>query len=119
MTVVGTVRVNSKDLPKEITKGDKENFSSNFFYNSSKNCMLVNYQCKQKKNVNVLPIMHSSPGTDATEKKKSLVVQFYNQNKVDVDVFDQMPRKYTTHAATRRWPLAVSTNLLDIAALNC
>ena len=46
--------------------------------------------------------MHNSPGTDATEKKKPLVVQFYNQNKVDVDVFDQMARKYTTHASTRR-----------------
>ena len=30
-----------------------------------------------------------------------------------------MARKYTTHAATRGWPLAVWTNLLDIAALNC
>ena len=63
--------------------------------------------------------MHNSPGTDATEKKKPLVVHFYNQNKVGVDVFDQMARNYTTHAATRRWLLAVSTNLLDIAALKC
>ena len=63
--------------------------------------MLVNYQCKQKKNVNLLSAMHNSPGTDAIEKKP-LVVQFYNQNKVGVDVFDQMARKYTTHAATRR-----------------
>ena len=64
-------------------------------------CKLVNYQCKQKKNVNLLSTMYNSPGTDATEKKKPLVVQFYNQNKVGVDVFDQMVRKYTTHAATR------------------
>ena len=63
--------------------------------------------------------MHNSPGTDATEKKKSLVVQFYNKNKVGVDVFDQMAKKYTTLAATKRWPLAVWTNLLDIAGLNC
>ena len=108
MTIVGTVRANSKDLQKEITRGDKEKFSSRFFYNSPKNCMLVNYQCKQKKNVNLLSTMHNSPGTDATKKKKKpLVLQFYNQNKVGVDFFDQMARKYTTHAATRRWPLAV------------
>ena len=36
MTTVGTVRVNSKGLPKEITRDDKEKFSSNFFYNSPK-----------------------------------------------------------------------------------
>ena len=101
MIIFGTVCANSKGLPKEITRGDKEKFSSHFFYNSPKNCMLVNYQCKQKKNVNLLSTMHNSPGTDATEKKKLLVVQFYNQNKVGVDIFDQMTRKYTTHAATR------------------
>ena len=40
------------------------------------------------------------------------------QNKVGVDVFDQTARKYTTHAASRRWPLAVWTKLLDIVELN-
>ena len=29
-----------------------------------------------------------------------------------------MARQYTTHSASRRWPLAVWTNVLDIAALN-
>ena len=60
----------------------------------------------------------TAQGTDTTEKKKPLVVHFYDKNKVGVDVFHQMARNYTTHAATRRWLLAVWTNLLDIAALN-
>ena len=29
-----------------------------------------------------------------------------------------MARLYTTHAATRRWPMAVRTNILDMAGLN-
>ena len=29
-----------------------------------------------------------------------------------------MARKYTAHTSSRRWPLAVRTNILDIAALN-
>ena len=37
---------------------------------------------------------------------------------VAVDVFDQMVMLYTTHAATRRWPTAVWTNILDMAGLN-
>ena len=46
--------------------------------------------------------MHNIPITDATEKKKLTVIQFYNQNKIDVDVFNQMAIKYTTHTASRQ-----------------
>ena len=80
--------------------------------------MLVNYLCKQKKNVHLMATMHDSSATDSTEKKKPLVIHFHNQNKVGVDVFDQMVRLYTAHAATRRWPMAVWTNILDMAGLN-
>ena len=73
---------------------------------------------QEEKNVNLLSTMHNAPSTDNTEQKKPLVIHFYNKNKVGVDVFDQMARQYTTHSASRRWPLAVWTNVLDIAALN-
>ena len=62
--------------------------------------------------------MHDSPGTDSTEKKKPVVIHFYNKNKVGIDVFDQMTRLCTTHAETRRWPMAVWTNILDMTGLN-
>ena len=38
---------------------------------------------------------------DSTEKKKPLVIHFYNKNKVGVDVFDQMARLYTKHVSKR------------------
>ena len=56
-----TVRANVKGVPKEITKGCNEKFSSKFFFNDDKKCMLVNYQCKQKKNVHLMLTMHESP----------------------------------------------------------
>ena len=62
--------------------------------------------------------MHDFLATDTTENKKPLVIHFYNHNQVGVDIFDQMVRLYTTHAATRRWPMAVWTNILDMAGLN-
>ena len=80
--------------------------------------MLVNYQCKQKKNVHLLSTMHNSPATDSTEKKKPIIIHFYNKNKVGVNVFDQMARLYTTHEASRRWAMAVWSNILDMAGLN-
>ena len=83
-TLVGTVRANVKGIPKEITKGGNEKFSSKFFFNDDKKCMVVNYQCKQKKNVHLMSTMHDSPATDTTEKKKPLGIHFYNHNIVGV-----------------------------------
>ena len=107
ITVVRTVRANSKELPKEITTSSKERFSSKFFYNANKSCLLVSYRCKLKKDVNLISTMHDAPSTDGTEKRKPLVIHFYNKNKVGVDIFDQMARKYTAYTSSRRWPLAV------------
>ena len=116
-TLVGTVRANVKGIPKETTKGGNEKFSSKFFFNADKKWMLVNYQCKQKKNVHLMSTMHDSPATNTTEKEITCYY-FYNHNNVGVDVFDQMVRLYTSHAATRRWPMAVWTNLWDMEDLN-
>ena len=71
-TLVGTVNANVKGIPKEITKGGNEEFSSKLFFSDDKKCMLINYQCKQNKNVHLMRTMHDSPVTDTTEKKKQL-----------------------------------------------
>ena len=99
-TFVGTFRANVKGMPREITKGGNEKFSSKIFFNDDKKGMLVNYQCKQKKNVHFMSTMHDSPAKDTTKKKKPLAIHFYNRNKFGVDLFDQMVRLCTTHAAT-------------------
>ena len=79
--------------------------------------MFVNYQCKDKKFVCPLSIMHAS-SVSGEEKKKPHVVLFYNQNKVTVNIVDQMVRMYSTRCATRRWPVGVWCNVLDLAAQN-
>ena len=96
-SIAGTVRANSKHLPKEVTgpvKGGK--YGSKFYYEEQCKCMFVNYQCKDKKSACLLSTMHASPSVSGGEKKKPDVVQFYNQNKVAVDVVDQMVRMYST-----------------------
>ena len=87
-TLVGIVRANVKGIPKEITEGGNKKFSSKFFFNDDKKCMLVNYQSKQKKTVHLVSTMYDSPATDTTEKKKPLAIHLCNLNKVNVDVFD-------------------------------
>ena len=63
--------------------------------------------------------MHDSTNFDTSnEKKKPKMILFYNANKVGVDCFDQMSRLCTKRSASRRWPVAVWGNILNIAAIN-
>ena len=50
--------------------------------------------------------------------QKSDVVHFYNNHKVGVDCVDMMVKKYSTKQPSRRWPLAVFSNILDASAVN-
>ena len=93
--------------------------SSKFFWHKNSGAMLVRYQPKPKKTVCLFSTMHSTPDVDTTTAaKKPSVISFYNENKVGLDCFDQMARLYATRSASRRWPLAVWNNILDIAAIN-
>ena len=49
ITIVGTVRNNSKGLTKEMTKCGNDMYGSKFYYNEQNECLFVNYQCKKKK----------------------------------------------------------------------
>ena len=63
--------------------------------------------------------MHNSADIDTSnEKKKPELILFYNENKIGVDCFDQMTHLYTKKSASRRWPVAVWDNILDIANIN-
>ena len=120
VSTVGTMRKNRRVLCEKMTKPKKKDgYSSDFYWHDPKNFLFVKYQSKEKKSVCLLSTMHSFADVDTnTEKKKPEVILFYNANKVGVDRFDQMAWLYTTRSATRRWPVAVWGNILDIAAIN-
>ena len=119
-SLVGTIKKNRRDLSVSMTEPQQEGVnSSKFFWHKNSGAMLVRYQPKPKKTVCLLSTMHSTPDVDTTTAaKKTFVIRFYNENKVGVDCFDQMARLYSTRSASRRWPLAVWGNILDIAAIN-
>ena len=50
--------------------------------------------------------------------KSTSLPKLLKKNKVGVDCFDQMTRLYKTRSASRRWPLSVWENILDIATIN-
>ena len=59
-----------------------------------------------------------SVGVDSSEKHKPETIEFYNKTKCGVDVADQMARQYSVKAGTRRWPVAVFYNILDLVCIN-
>ena len=56
--------------------------------------------------------------SDNNSKKKPETVLFYNKTKAGLDVIDQMTRKYFVKAASRRWPIHVFYNVIDLALIN-
>ena len=117
-SIVGTIRRNRRELTKEMTSFCYSIHESKFFWHEEVKACFVNYQCKKQKNVCLLSTMHSAPTTAHTEKKKPIMIEYYNKNKTGVDCFDQMSRLQTTKSCSRRWPLAVWANILDISAIN-
>ncbi|GFX44620.1 DDE_Tnp_1_7 domain-containing protein [Trichonephila clavipes] len=51
-------------------------------------------------------------------KKLPETISFYNSTKFDVDIADQMARKYSVKAGSRRWPVHVFYNILDLTGIN-
>ena len=63
--------------------------------------------------------MHYEISIDEEDhKKRPEIIKFYNKTKIGVHLVDQMAGAYTCRRQTRRWPLKLFFNLLDVAALN-
>ena len=50
--------------------------------------------------------------------KKTKTVLFYNKTKSGIDIIDQMARNYFVKAASKRWPIHVFYNVIDLALIN-
>lgn len=85
---------------------------------SASDVTLTVYAPKRRKTVCILSSLHSVVETGDNWKKKPNTVTDYNSCKSGVDAMDQMVREYTVRSGTRRWPVAVFYNMVDIAALN-
>ena len=117
LSILGTIRKNKKEIPEKLLhiKG-REPFSSIFAF--QKSASIVSYCPKKGKNVILLSSMHFQSEIDNSEKKKPLKILDYNSTKSGVDTMDQMVMNYTTKRKTKRWPIVIFYNMLDISALN-
>ncbi|KAL6455001.1 hypothetical protein MHYP_G00102710 [Metynnis hypsauchen] len=80
---------------------------------------MVSYVQKKGKAVVLLSTMHDDKAVDnSSQKKKPEIIQYYNKTKGGVDTMDQMVSNYTCQRRTRRWPMVLWFNVLDVATLN-
>jgi hypothetical protein len=112
-SIVGTVRLNRREIPPSSRLALHESL---FYKNDSVH--VVKYQAKAKKTVVVLSTLHKGSARQQDGKKKPDSILYYNANKCGVDMLDAMCRQMSTKAGTRRWPLAVFFNILDMAGIN-
>jgi hypothetical protein len=118
-SLLGTIRANKRELPKicKLKKDSMARFSTLLY--QSNGCTLTVYKSKPNKKVLIISTKHKHVKIDKTAKKLPETVSFYNTTKFGVDVTDQMARKYTVKSGSRRWPLQVFFNILDLAGINC
>lgn len=116
LTVVGTVRRNKRFLPNSFKTGKHLGlYDSEFAYNGAPT--VVNYQSKRRKSVILLSTMHDTGVVDRTpenQKKKPEIVLFYNATKGAVDTVDKMAHAYTVKRRTKRWPMVMFFNIIDV-----
>nr|CAH7732627.1 unnamed protein product [Callosobruchus chinensis] len=119
LTYVGTVRKNKREIPPEfLPRKDRQEKSSIFGF--QEDATLVSYCSKKNKAVLVLSTMHFDDAIDSTthEERKPEMVTFYNMTKGGVDVLDQLCHNYDVSRSTRRWPMVLFYDLLNITAVN-
>uniref|UniRef100_A0A667Y8B7 Protein kinase domain-containing protein n=1 Tax=Myripristis murdjan TaxID=586833 RepID=A0A667Y8B7_9TELE len=94
-----------------------EPFASAFAF--TREATLVCYAVKKDRSVLVLTTAHGPPHVDeGARQHKPLAVLAYNENKGGVDNLDKLVAAYSCRRATRRWPVALFHNVLDVSAYN-
>lgn len=118
-TVVATIRKDKREVPREfrVARGNSR-YSSKFGFHPP--CTLVSYVPKPNKVVILISTMHSDAAIDANtgDEQKPQMITYYNRTKNGVDLVDKMCSLYDVSRNSRRWPLTVFYDLLNLSALN-
>lgn len=113
LTVVGTIMSNRRDVPPELKPQSLNNATPGtirFAFRDRET--LVSYVPRKKKVVTVLSTQHHNM---QVQNDKPEIILYYNSTK---DTLDKCVRAFSCRRGTRRWPMAVFFNLIDIVAYN-
>lgn len=112
------MRKNRKDLLKILLDiKSRAVYTSHFLFTTD--LTLVSYITKPRKFVILLSSTHHEHEiANENEKFKPDIILAYNKTKSGVDVLDKLVREYSCKRNTRRWPLRLFFNLIDVACYN-
>ncbi|XP_072383022.1 uncharacterized protein [Diabrotica undecimpunctata] len=81
---------------------------------------MVSYVPKKSKSVVLIFSIHNDDAIDEDtgDKRKTVMITDYNNTKVGVNMVDQLCQNYNVARNTRRWPMVVFYNLLNISHIN-
>nr|CAH7737709.1 unnamed protein product [Callosobruchus chinensis] len=116
VTVIGTIKANKRELPPELVNVKQRPPQSSIFAYQP-HCSLVSYVPRKNKNVLVLSTMHHDDKLDKDSGKPDIIMD-YNRTKFGVDVVDKMCASYDVSRNSRRWPLTVFFDILNIGGIN-
>jgi hypothetical protein len=116
ITLVVTLKKNKKEIPVEFLPNKKKEVNLSMF-GFQKQVTLVPFTPKKNKSLVLLSTMHNDASVD-TETKKPEITHFHNSTKGVVDTVDQICGNYSGSRRTRRWPLCIFFQLLNIAGVN-
>ncbi|CAJ1064709.1 dual specificity protein phosphatase 26 isoform X1%2C partial [Xyrichtys novacula] len=107
----------ARELPPQLLnlKG-RDVLSSVFAFTN--NTTAVSYMPKKGKNVLLISTKHRQPAVEEGPKKKPKMITDYNRCKGAVYTLDQLVHNFSCQRRSRRWPLTLFFNMLDISAFN-
>ena len=117
LTVAGTLRKTKPEIPIIMQPSKtKERYSSEFGFKN--NMTIMSYVPNKGKAVILLSTMHNDKSIHDGLKKKPEIISYYNQTEGGVDTMDKMVRHYSCKRKTKRWPMVLWYNMLDVAVMN-
>ncbi|XP_055839580.1 piggyBac transposable element-derived protein 4-like [Episyrphus balteatus] len=119
LTYTGTIRKNRREVPSEfLPKKNREEYTSIFGF--QENCTIVSYCQKKNRSVILLSSMHNDDAIDSStgDQRKPEMITDYNHTKIGVDMVDQLCQNYDVSRNTRRWPMVIFYDLLNISGIN-
>ena len=117
LTIVGTLRKSKPELPLQFTLEKGREIKSTLI--GFQDDAMITSCCLKKNCVGpMLSTMHSQPVIAATSDKKSEIILYYNSTKGGIDILDRMVRTYTCKKMTKRWPVTLFYNMIDVSAVN-
>ena len=114
VTLVGTVRKNKRDIPKDFQPHRNRPVESSLFGFDGQ-LTIVSYVPKKNRAVILLSTMHHDKSVG--EKGKPELLLYYNQTKGGVDNMDHLVSLYSVRRKTWRWPLTMFFNCIDVGCL--